>query len=54
MKARMLIDVGDLGGAYKEYCKALDATSKQDAYARVGIANIHYLSSTLNRGKIDF
>ena len=46
MKGRLLVELGNLGEAYKEYQKALEMSGKRDSYARVGIANIHYQLST--------
>ena len=53
MKGRLLTDVGNLPEAYKEYQKALEMSNKRDSYARVGIANIHYLTSTFHRNNIE-
>lgn len=53
MKGRLLTDVGSLPEAYKEYQKALEMSNKRDSYARVGIANIHYQTSTFHRANID-
>ena len=53
MKGRLLTDIGSLPEAYKEYQKALEMSNKRDSYARVGIANIHYQTSTFHRANID-
>ena len=53
MKGRLLTDLGQLPEAYKEYQKALELSNKRDSYARVGIANIHYQTSTFHRNNID-
>lgn len=53
MKGRLLTDLGRLQDAYKEYQKALEMSQKRDAYSRMGLANIHYEFSTLQRGNID-
>jgi len=47
MKGRLLTDLGRFPEAYKEYQKALEMSGKRDAYSRMGLANIHYETSTL-------
>ena len=53
MKGRILTELGELANAYKEYQKALEMSHKRDSYARVGIANIHYQTSTFHRNNIE-
>lgn len=48
-----MIDIGNLHDAYKEYKMAHDVTGKRDAYARIGLANIHYMISTFHRHNIE-
>ena len=53
MKGRLFQDMGQLKEAYGEFHKALEVSDKKDSYARVGIANIHYQTSTQHRSNID-
>ena len=53
MKGRFLTDMGNLSEAYKEYQEALKMSNKRDSYARVGIANIHYQTSTFHRNNAE-
>lgn len=53
MKGRLLTDLGRFPEAYKEYQKALEMSGKRDAYSRMGLANIHYETSTLQRGNLE-
>ena len=53
MKGRLLTEMGQLQEAYKEYREGLDLSQKRDSYSRVGLANIHYLTSTFHRSNID-
>ena len=53
MKGRLLTEQGNLSDAYKEYQQALEMSNKRDIYARVGIANIHYQTSTFHRSNVE-
>ena len=53
MKGRLLTDLGRFQEAFKEFHKALEMSGKRDAYARMGLANIHYETSTVHRSNIE-
>ena len=53
MKGRFLTEVGNTQEAFNEYSKALEMSGKRDSYARVGIANIQYAASVLQRPNIN-
>mmetsp|Transcript_1581 Transcript_1581/g.2545 ORF Transcript_1581/g.2545 Transcript_1581/m.2545 type:complete len:80 (+) Transcript_1581:228-467(+) len=53
MKGRLLSEVGSLPEAYKEFQRALEISDKRDSYARIGIANIHYQTSTFHRSNLE-
>ena len=53
MKGRFLTEIGNTQEAFAEYSKALEMSGKRDSYARVGIANIQYAASVLQRSNIN-
>jgi tetratricopeptide (TPR) repeat protein len=52
IKAKMLLDSGNTQEAKAQYSKAMEHSHNKDAFARVGLANIAYLSSCLFRSEV--
>lgn len=53
IKGRLLVDMGRLEEGKKEFTKAMDLSGGREIYALVGLANINYALSTINRSDIN-
>ena len=50
----MLVDQGKLEDGKREYMQAMELSGNRDPYARLGLANINYALSCMNRNEISF